>query len=146
MLPLLKRPVINDVTTDTAQPPSLAGANPPPYPPQFAAKQKAAYPEIQPLAIKLSPDKAFALVAAAARAMEGWEDLEVDGKARMITGIAVTKTFRFKDDFVIVVQGSGAEALVQMRSRSRLGKGDLGANAQRILDFLATVSARVVKA
>jgi uncharacterized protein (DUF1499 family) len=45
---------------------------------------------------------------------------------------------KFKDDVVIritLLPDAGDVVLVDMRSRSRLGKGDMGANGARILQF-----------
>jgi hypothetical protein len=49
---------------------------------------------------------------------------------------ATTFWFRFKDDVVIRVKPLGKESRIDLRSVSRLGKGDLGANAKRIREFL----------
>jgi acyl-CoA reductase-like NAD-dependent aldehyde dehydrogenase len=51
----------------------------------------------------------------------------------------VVTLFRFKDDFVIVVRDSNGQSVVQMRSKSRDGQGDVGTNAKRVRAFLARV-------
>ena len=43
---------------------------------------------------------------------------------------------RFKDDVVIRITQSGEGSIVDMRSVSRLGKSDVGVNAERIRAFL----------
>jgi uncharacterized protein HemY len=52
-----------------------------------------------------------------------------------------------RDDFVIRVmaqpQGQQSSARLDMRSRSRVGQGDLGANAARIGQFLQQVKERL---
>lgn len=143
-----KFPPINDITTDTENPPQFvvagtlasdtgremryAGAS-------FAAQQHAAYPTLTPLSLPVSADEAFKRVEAAARRMPGWEITRVDPGARTIEGVATSRLFRFHDDFVIEVRPQSAGSVVQMRSKSRDGKGDLGANAARIETFFATL-------
>jgi uncharacterized protein (DUF1499 family) len=51
--------------------------------------------------------------------------------------VATTRWFGFKDDVAIRISPAGAGSRVDMRSRSRVGRSDLGANARRIREFLA---------
>jgi uncharacterized protein (DUF1499 family) len=56
-----------------------------------------------------------------------------------IEAVAVSRVFRFTDDIVIRIRpSSDGGSRVDIRSRSRDGKGDLGVNAQRI-DNLLTI-------
>ncbi len=51
--------------------------------------------------------------------------------------MATTSVYRWQDDFVIrVTAGDNGGSIVDMRSKSRVGKSDLGANAHRIAAFL----------
>jgi uncharacterized protein (DUF1499 family) len=52
---------------------------------------------------------------------------------------AHTFLFRFVDDVVVRLRRvpEGEDVLADVRSRSRVGRGDLGANARRIRDYLA---------
>ncbi|MBP1685903.1 MAG: Membrane protein [Deltaproteobacteria bacterium] len=143
-----KFPPINDLTTDTVNPPEFvaapalarnagrdmryAGA-------ALAAQQQAAYTTLAPLPLKAPPDDAFRQVEAVARRMPGWEITRNDPGVRTIEGVATTRLFHFKDDFVIEVRPHGDSSLVEMRSKSRDGKGDIGANAARIQGFFAAV-------
>ncbi len=130
---------INDVTTVPEAAPDL-GDGIPPYPREaFAPKQKRLYPEVQPLALAASADAAFAAITAAAGTMTGWTVEAADAKARRLRAVARTSGLGFKDDIVVVVFPQGSGSVVQMRSRSRVGKGDFGANAQRIVAFLEAV-------
>ena len=47
-----------------------------------------------------------------------------------------TRWFGFKDDVVVRVRPEGAGSRVDVRSVSRVGRGDVGANAARIRAFL----------
>ena len=77
---------------------------------------------------------------AVAQKQSGWTLRAVDPATRTIEGTATTRMFHFRDDFVIRVTQSGDGAVVDMRSKSRDGKGDLGANAKRIQSFLDQVA------
>ena len=52
------------------------------------------------------------------------------------------RIFRFRDDFVVRVRPDGEATRVDMRSKSRVGKGDLGANAKRIEQFFQGLASR----
>lgn len=139
-------PRINDITTDTVNPPNFLRAQTLPdnvgrdmrYPGEaFARQQSDGYGEIAPAVLPLPPDEAFKRVAAAVRSMNGWVITREDAQARALEGYDTSGLFRFKDDFVIEVRDSNGQSVVQMRSKSRVGKGDVGANAKRIRTFLA---------
>ena len=138
-------PRINDITTDTDTPPQFVNASTLPenagrdmgYPgPSFAEQQKAGYPDLGPLPLAMPPDEAFKQVAAAARSMPNWVITREDASAHALEGYDTTRLFHFRDDFVIEVRPTpNGQSVVQMRSKSRDGKGDVGANAARIRAF-----------
>jgi uncharacterized protein (DUF1499 family) len=141
-------PVINDVSTSTSNPPQFVRARELPgnagrdmsYPGEsFAQQQRAAYPDIGPRALDVPVPEAFARVEAAARKMAGWEVTRVDAAAGVLEGVAVSRVFRFRDDFVIEVRPEDGRSLIHMRSKSRDGRSDIGANAARIRAFFATL-------
>jgi len=49
--------------------------------------------------------------------------------------VATTPLMRFKDDVVVVIETdpSGNGSILHARSKSRIGKGDMGANKARLL-------------
>ena len=137
-------PRINDITTDPANPPQFVFALTLPanqgrdmvYPgTEFAALQRSAYPDLGPLVVGLSPDDAFTRVEAAARKMPTWEVSRVDPASHRLEAVATSGIFRFQDDIVVEVRRRDSGSVIQMRSKSRDGKGDLGANAKRIQEF-----------
>jgi uncharacterized protein (DUF1499 family) len=141
-----KYPPINDITTDTTNPPQFAKAatldanqgRDMKYPgASFAAQQGAGYPDLAPLRLPVPPDQAFQRVEAAAKQMPNWEILRTDATAHTLEGVATSSLFRFKDDFVVEVRPQDGGSVVEMRSKSRDGKGDIGANAARIKAFFA---------
>lgn len=138
-------PRINDITTDTDAPPRFVHAGTLPenvgrdlaYPgASFAEQQKAAYADLGPVTLAMPPDEAFKQVAAAARSLPNWAITREDATALALEGYDTTWLFRFRDDFVIEVRPApNGQSIVQMRSKSRDGQGDLGANAARIRAF-----------
>lgn len=144
-------PRINDITTDTDHPPQFTQATrlegnagrDMSYPGEsFARQQLAGYGPIEPLALAGDPSEVFARVYETAKTIKTWEITLADPGQRKIEGVDTSWLFRFKDDFVIEVRpdGSGG-SLVHMRSKSRDGQGDLGANAARIVEFFERVRA-----
>lgn len=137
-------PPIHDVTTDTRNPPAFVSVarlradapNPVEYPgDSVAAQQQQAYPDLKPLLLALPRHLAFENAEAAARAM-GWEIVEANREEGRIEATDRTFWFGFEDDVVIRVTSQGGVSRVDVRSKSRVGKGDAGANAARIRGYL----------
>lgn len=141
-------PRINDITTDPSDPPAFEYATRDPetrdrdyaYPAGFAEQQRAAYPDLAPIALATPPDRAFAAALAAVEKL-GFEVTLSDQARGVIEARATSKLFRFVDDVAIRVRPSGAGSIVDVRSKSRDGKGDLGANANRIRAIAAELAA-----
>jgi uncharacterized protein (DUF1499 family) len=132
-------PPINDITTDTQNPPRYM-TTPRAYPgAEFARQQRAAYPDIAPVILPLPPRQAFAKAVAAAEAM-GWEVVGRDPAAGTIEAVDTTRWFGFRDDIAIRVTpapgGSPNLSQVDVRSKSRVGRSDVGTNAQRIRAYV----------
>ncbi|MDZ7789436.1 MAG: DUF1499 domain-containing protein [Xanthomonadales bacterium] len=144
-------PPIHDITTDMANPPEFVAIAPlraeAPNPVEYAgeetaAQQREAYPEIKTLHIDAWPAIVFehALETAQAR---GWEIVEADESKGRIEATATTFWFGFKDDVVIRLRGDNNGTAVDMRSKSRVGRSDVGANAARIEAFLEDLETRI---
>jgi len=138
-------PPINDITTDTANPPEfravvpMRAGSPVPvtYPGEATAKlQLAGYPELRPALLPGSAPVAFDAALAAARQM-GWDIVAADPAAGRFEATATTPWFGFRDDIVVRVTPRESGSRVDVRSLSRVGRGDLGANARRIRDYVA---------
>lgn len=143
-------PLIHDVTTDTDHPPRFVAILPlrkdapniSEYGgPDVAAEQKKGYPDIAPANLAMPPAAAFDLALAIARA-SGWEIVAAVPAENRIEATATTLLLRFKDDVVIRITPTAAGSRVDLRSVSRVGYGDLGANANRIRKFLRQLDAR----
>jgi uncharacterized protein (DUF1499 family) len=141
-------PKIHDISTDTDDPPAFVdvlplrqGArNPVDYKPETAAEQKRGYPDIAPLRLALPTAQAFERAERAARAM-GWQIVAARPEALRIEATATTLMFGFKDDVVIRVRAQGQGSVVDVRSLSRIGGSDIGANAARVRAFLGKLAA-----
>lgn len=135
-------PPIHDITTDTEDPPTFITAaqvrgsqtNPLTIKPDFIEQQRAAYADLAPLRTSLSEDQAFTRALTTAREL-GWEVYHEDRTAGVIEAVDTTRIMAFKDDIVIRVRTDAAGTKVDLRSVSRVGLGDLGANAERIRAF-----------
>jgi uncharacterized protein (DUF1499 family) len=143
-------PPIHDITTDLDRPPMFvavlplrAGApNSAIYGgPEIAEAQRRSYPDIKPLLLNVPAAAAYSRALASARAM-GWELVASDSLAGRIEATAMTPWFGFKDDVVIRISPVGAGSRVDVRSVSRVGQSDVGANAHRIRRYLADVAGR----
>lgn len=141
-------PPINDITTDPANPPAFvaitaamrgADAAPLGYDPGFAAQQTAAYPDVRPLMVESPPDEVFPRMLAAAEAMD-WAIVSSDQASGRIEATATVPWWGFKDDIVVVMSPNGNGTRVDVRSKSRVGKSDLGVNAARIQEYLGRIA------
>jgi uncharacterized protein (DUF1499 family) len=139
-------PPIHDITTDTADPPAFVAlaerpgaANPVAYGgADIARQQKAAYPDVVPIVLPEPPARAFARVQEAVASL-GWDVAAADPEAGRLEATDTTRWYGFKDDIVIRVRSDGAGSRIDVRSLSRVGRSDLGANARRIRRFRAAL-------
>jgi uncharacterized protein (DUF1499 family) len=141
---------IHDVSTDRDNPPQFVAtlplreaakaANSTDYDAKTAQLQKETYPDIGPLHLDVPPAQAFDRAVAAAHAMK-WEMVATDPAQGRIEATATTFWFGFKDDIVVRIAADGNGSRVDVRSLSRIGKSDVGANAKRVRDYLAKVRA-----
>jgi len=138
-------PPINDITTDAADPPRFEaiarlrprGANPVAYAGgEVTQLQRRFYGDIEPLLVSVTPQEAYE-AAMAVITKRKWR--VVDARAPQagrregrIEAVARTPIMGFRDDIVVRVRPAEDGARVDMRSASRYGRHDFGANASRI--------------
>lgn len=154
-------PPIHEVTTDFDNPPAFVAVvplreawgavNPPEYVGMIqrgersfnvTQMQKDNYPDIQPLVLdSVSMDMAYE------RALKGvndmnWTVVEANPQAGTIEAYDKTAWFGFIDDVSIRLTDMEGAVKIDVRSKSRVGFGDVGANAKRVRDYLRKVSGR----
>ena len=156
---ILTLPAIHDITTDLADPPQftaltlrddnwdnipgaddsdMRGMNPRQ---RWATVHQDAYPDIRSVRI----DQPVAVVIEKAKRLaedRGWEIVSVDPALGNLEATDTISLFRFKDDIVIRARSAenGAASIIDMRSVSRVGVHDIGANAKRVRRFLSDLS------
>mgnify|MGYP001362446774 CR=1 FL=1 len=142
-------PPINDVSTDPVEVPAFSrsraalaarGGYVPDLPGEATrhAQQKA-YADLEPVILDMAPDEAFDLVLEVAGDLK-WQVIEKSAPSgRSGTGrieaMARTVLMRFVDDITIRIRPHANGTRVDIRSASRIGQHDLGANAARIRAF-----------
>lgn len=161
-------PFIHDITTDFDNPPAIVAAadlerkNPPAYVGAepaagfvdgeyvadsgvtVAEAQKQAFPDIQPviLAASLEEAKAAARAALADMKLETLAEGPVGEDGWRIEAVATSLWYGFKDDFIVrLTPLADGGTRVDVRSKSRVGGSDLGANAARVRAFFEKLDA-----
>lgn len=154
-------PMIHDITTDTEDPPQFLAAleargpdansldyvgkraevppgssADPAAQPLVADLQQAHYPDIVPIRTSLSFEEAFTRSKSTAEDL-GWTILRAE--TGVIEATQTSAWFGFTDDIVIRLTDEETEVRIDLRSVSRVGKSDLGANAKRIRAFAAAL-------
>lgn len=137
-------PAIHDISTDLESPPEFnamvrlraEAPNPPEYAGEETANaQREAYPEIQPLILDADlqdvMDEAVMLVV-----NRRWELVAINRQQGRIEATEKLAWFGFKDDVVLRFSETSEGTRVDMRSKSRIGRSDVGVNAKRIEQFL----------
>lgn len=138
-------PGIHNISTDVVNPPkfdkvvALRGENTNPLEynvEKTASVQTQAYPQVKTLLTDLSASDAHARAKAVVESM-GLELVNSDVSNGIIEATETTTIWGFKDDLVIRIAEQDGKTAVDLRSVSRIGISDLGANAKRIEKFLA---------
>ena len=143
-------PPIHDITTDPDNPRAFvavvplreaAGPDRVAYGgAKIAELQRRAYPDIVPLTLAVPPPIAFNRALDTAQQM-GWTIVAADDTAGRIEASDRSRWFGFTDDIVIRITASGSGSRIDLRSSSRLGRGDFGVNAARIETYLSALHA-----
>ncbi|WP_224242112.1 DUF1499 domain-containing protein [Hyalangium gracile] len=97
-------------------------------------------PRLRTRSYPLSRETVWSTVQELATSQEGWTIVRTDPAEGVLEAEARTRLFKFVDDVTLRVRpASGQRISVDLSSRSRVGKGDLGTNARRIGRFLAAL-------
>ena len=146
-------PKIHDITTDTINPPAFIAIikerkeakkkNPKSVKNKIkyggekvATLQKKYHPNLTFLKSTLPADKVFKATLELIN-KRGWSVAAAIPTKGRIEATASTFWLGFKDDVIFRIKQEGSETRLDMRSASRIGKGDRGENARRIKAFLS---------
>src|SRR5688572_5677905 len=141
-------PRIHDISTDLADPPAFVAlmearkASPNGFAhggEKIAEEQRKGYPDIKTVVVKTAPAETMQRAIDAARSM-GWQVAATDSAAGRLEATHTTRWFGFKDDVIVRIRPEGTGSRVDVRSVSRVGLSDLGANADRIREFLGKLA------
>jgi uncharacterized protein (DUF1499 family) len=135
-------PAIHDITTNTDDPPVFdvaaerrgADANSIDIKPEAIAIQRQHYPDLATIQSSLSPSDAFSRAAEVAIELN-WQIYNSDPRQGILEAAYTSFWFGFTDDVVIRIRPTVNGTEIDLRSVSRVGRGDLGANAKRIRAF-----------
>ena len=136
-------PRIHNISTDMVDPPQFSeivalrgsDSNPHTYNAnEIAELQKAAYPKIKTLSVQESPGDAFNKSLLLIDEL-GWDLVSTNQQLGIIEASQTSKLWGFTDDVVIRITEANGKADIDLRSVSRVGRSDLGANAKRIQRF-----------
>jgi uncharacterized protein (DUF1499 family) len=150
-------PRLNDVQTSPEEPIDFkmlntmrpADANPIVQPDEAAIELQAdGYPDIGPMSLERSAPEVFSIVHEAVERL-GWTIVlnETPGEtgAGRIEATDRTLVMGFTDNVLVQVKGDDAHAIVDVRSASRYGMHDLGANAARIRALFEEINTALEK-
>ncbi|WP_346839586.1 DUF1499 domain-containing protein [Microbulbifer sp. SAOS-129_SWC] len=145
-------PRIHDITTDLRNPPKYEAVlslrkktdNSATYGGEAVAREQREadiYADIHPLELAMPVDKATRLAAAVAHSL-GWRVVSLQPARGHLEAVDRTRLLGFSDDVVVRVSAEKGGSRVDIRSSSRVGISDLGANARRIRKFLTEMQAQ----
>jgi uncharacterized protein (DUF1499 family) len=147
-------PKIHDVSTDLASPPPFlistkaraarGGVEPPPLDDATRAAVRQAYPDLDTVKVEMDSTAAYRLALSVADDLH-WRivdtqppNLAGDGSA-LIEATDQSRFFAFPSDIAIRIRPRATTTAIDLRSVSRVGGHDFGANAARVRKFLAAV-------
>jgi uncharacterized protein (DUF1499 family) len=145
-------PALADISTDLNDPPRFEAiarlrpreANPVAYPGAAAAElQRATYPNIAPLQTSLTPlelyEGALAVVTKRKWRVVDARAPQAGRREGRIEAVARTTVMGFRDDVAIRIRPISGGARLDIRSASRYGQRDFGANARRIVGLIEDI-------
>ncbi|MER3423173.1 MAG: hypothetical protein C4293_08035 [Nitrospiraceae bacterium] len=101
------------------------------------------YPDIAPRAYRVKADRVFDAALHAIHRMPRWLLVSSQEETGDIRAEARTRIFQFVDDIAIRIVDRGEKTVVEVRSASRIGRGDFGQNARNIRAFFEELDRQV---
>lgn len=145
----LTYPFINDVSTDVERPPRFSAtwdqlpknSRDKAFPARNAAIIRAAYPELCSLKLDMCPQQVLNHASALMKLNVHWHVTRRDDHTGQIEAEVTTPFLGFVDDVILRAERDGTHTRIDMRSKSREGLVDGGANATRIKLFMTQLAA-----
>lgn len=139
-------PPIHDISTDIENPPDFRAIlplradapNKLERSPIIDKQQREGYPDLAPATLSMPLDQAFDRALKAAQDAN-WDIVAMDKTAGRIEAVDTTRFFGFNDDVAVRLTPWGAGTRVDVRSVSRVGRSDVGTNAERIREYLEAI-------
>lgn len=100
------------------------------------------FPELELRCYPTTPKLLFTRIEHAVNLL-GWDILDSDPAQYRLHAIVVTSLLKFKDDVDIHLNLASCGTELHIRSSSRVGRGDLGANTRHILDLMTTLERQI---
>lgn len=147
-------PPIHDITTNITNPPEFVAIVPlragSPNPPEYlggetSRLQKEFYPDLMTHVYVQPPDQVFAAVVEVVEDF-GWELVDANSEEGRVEATESTRWFGFKDDVVVRLKPGAAtdSTILDIRSKSRVGRSDIGVNANRIRRFSKALNTKLM--
>ena len=146
-----RAPAIHDISTDVYDPPQFIYAQAQRKPgensliyggKELASLQTEGYPDIKTIYLpETNQEQGMIAVKTVVDAL-GWQVLGEDSERGHIEAVETTPLMGFADDIAIRVRPLKDAVLIDLRSVSRVGLSDLGANAKRIERFVKELKVR----
>ena len=102
------------------------------------------YPDIQPRTYQKPVAEVFDAALHVVNRLPRWSLIGYDEKQGEIQAESRTALWRFVDDVRVRVRSGERGTVVDVRSASRVGRGDFGQNARRIRKFLEELDRQLV--
>jgi uncharacterized protein (DUF1499 family) len=149
ILSSIGKPLTHNISTDLQDPPTFhtllsirsKDSNPVNIDAATAQLQRQAYPHIQTIRTSLTATDSVSRAILISHDLN-WDLIDTHSRAGYIEASHQSFWFGFVDDIVVRVRPTADGSIIDLHSVSRVGKGDLGANAARIEAFIEAFGGR----
>jgi len=103
------------------------------------------YPDLQDRSYSEGPQRVSEALKTVLEQQSRWTVVgSGEGPAgTVVSAVHTTPLLRFQDDVTVKITRKGGKTIVNVRSRSRLGKWDFGQNARNVRELLAALDAEL---
>jgi len=107
-------------------------------------REKHPFPELRPRTFAVPPALLLSFGAQVLPQL-GWPLSSQQPDPHTLRAVATTLLWRFKDDITLRIDAAPeGGSVLYVRSESRVGKGDLGANVRRVIDVTEEIARHVM--